>query len=163
MKVWGMAVALLAVGVAVASCNDDEPASPVVQHADAYSVIVQWVATETLEPVEDGRPVVYVMSADGSTIDAGVQAEVARNTVDDIDVRFADERDQAIDDSDETGTVRDGGVLLMVASPPDAAPTMVVDVDLYRDAATATKALTFRLRAAAAGVSVTSVTDRASG
>ena len=35
-------------------------------------------------------PVVYVATEDGTTIDAGVQAKVAQNTVDIAKVRFAD-------------------------------------------------------------------------
>ena len=64
--------------------------------ADAITAIVAWQAEEQ-EPVidDDGEPqlpVIFVVAGDGTTIDVGVQADVAEATNDWATVRFADAR-----------------------------------------------------------------------
>ena len=69
--------------VGAAACgSDDAPDSSDVDPAAALTAIVEWQAGEQ-EPVVDDNgeirlPVIYIASADGDTIDVGVQAEVDR-------------------------------------------------------------------------------------
>jgi hypothetical protein len=128
-------VGIAAMSIAATACNDDEPsATGDVGAAGAYTAIVEWQAGEQ-EPVlnDDGEeqlPVIYVVAADGETIDVGVQANVAAATVDIADVRFADESAEAFDDGADGEPVIDDGVMLFIGVMPDPAPT--VDVDLLR-------------------------------
>lgn len=128
-----------AVGVAmvgVTACGGDEsPDSSDVQPASAFTAIVEWQASE-LDPVIDDngkvkRPVIYIASADGETIDVGVQADVAESTIDIATVRFTDESGDAFDDDLADRPVRDDGVMLLVGALPDAAPSVLVDVVRY--------------------------------
>ena len=81
----------------VAGCGgDDDVPSTAVSSAEAITAIVAWQAEEQ-EPVigEDGEPqlpVIFVVAGDGTTIDVGVQADVAEATNDWATVRFADAR-----------------------------------------------------------------------
>ncbi len=150
--------ALLLVG-----CTSDDPGPPAVDEEGAYTAIVRWAASTVSPPVEgDDRPVVYVMSLDGGTIEPGVQAEVARATVDDIDVRFADEREQAIDLDDPAEPVHDDGVLLLVGPLPDPAATVEVDVDVYFSAER-TDPYRLILSASESGATVTQAEVREAG
>jgi hypothetical protein len=131
-------VALSALSVAC-SGGDATPSGDVDQ-AGAYTAIVEWQAAEQ-EPVlnDDGTvklPVIYVVAADGKTIDVGVQASVAAATVDIADVRFADESAEAFDNGLDGAPVIDHGVMLLVGAIPDPAPTIDVDLLRYLDADT---------------------------
>jgi hypothetical protein len=127
------AVAVLGV-FALASCDDDETDSDVVGPADAITAVVAWQAGEQ-EPViaDDGEvqlPVIYVVADAGTTIDVGVQAEVAESTVDWATVRFADDIADTFDPDLEGEPVRDDGVTLLVGPIPEPAPS--IDLDLVR-------------------------------
>jgi hypothetical protein len=128
-------VGLAAMSIAATACNDDEPStSGDVEPAAAYTAIVQWQAGEQ-EPVmndngEEQLPVIYVVAADGETIDVSVQADVAAATVDIADVRFADESAEAFHDGVAGEPVIADGVMLLVGALPDPAPT--IDVELLR-------------------------------
>lgn len=122
--------------LAGAACGDDDDAPDgALGAADAVTAIVQWEATEQ-EPVldDDGDPllpVVYVVSADGETIDVGVQAAVAQAVVDNVVVRFADDASEAFDPDVDGEPVRDDGSLLAVGAVGEPAPVLMVDVDRY--------------------------------
>lgn len=126
---------MIALSVATAACSDGNTASPgQVDQSGAYTAIVEWQAGEQ-EPVlnDDGTaklPVIYVVAADGATIDVGVQASVAAATVDIADVRFADESSEAFDSGIEGEPVIDQGVMLLVGAIPD--PARTIDVELLR-------------------------------
>lgn len=128
-------VGLAAMSMVATACNDDElSATSDVEPAAAYSAIVQWQAGEQ-EPVmndngEEQLPVIYVVAADGETIDVGVQADVAAATDAIADVRFADESAEAFHDGVDGEPVIDEGVMLVVDPLPDPAPT--IDVELLR-------------------------------
>jgi hypothetical protein len=128
-------VGLVAMSIAAAACSDEEPpATGDVEPAAAYTAIVEWQAGEQ-EPVmndngEEQLPVIYVVAADGETIDVGVQADVAAATVDVADVRFADESAEAFHDAVDGEAVIADGVMLLVGALPDPAPT--IDVELLR-------------------------------
>jgi hypothetical protein len=128
-------VGLAAMSISATACSDDEPStSGDVEAAAALTAIVEWQATEQ-EPVvndngEEQLPVIYVVAADGETIDVGVQADVAAATVDVADVRFADESAEAFDDGVDSQPVIADGVMLLVGALPEPAPT--IDVELLR-------------------------------
>lgn len=125
---------MLAVGAA--SCTD-EPANgdDNVTPAAAYVAIVEWQVSEQ-EPVLDDEgeavvPVVFVAADDGSTIDVGVQAEVAAATAEWATVRFADQPSETFDSGLDGQPVRDDGVMLLVGPLPDAGPSIELDVVRY--------------------------------
>jgi hypothetical protein len=127
------AVALLG-AFALASCDDDETPSDVVGPADAITAVVAWQAGEQ-EPViaDDGEvqlPVFYVVADAGTTIDVGVQADVAESTVDWATVRFADDIADTFDPDLEGEPVRDDGVMLLVGPIPE--PARSIELPLVR-------------------------------
>ena len=85
---------------------------------------------------EEQLPVIYVVAADGETIDVGVQADVAAATVDIADVRFADESAEAFNDGVDGEPVIADGVMLLVGALPDPAPTIDVEVLRYHSVET---------------------------
>jgi hypothetical protein len=128
----------LVVGAAACGGTDDAPDSSDVDPAAALTAIVEWQAGEQ-EPVVDDSgeirlPVIYIASADGDTIDVGVQAEVAESTVDIATVRFTDDKGDAFDGDLDDQPVREDGVMLLVGPMPDAEPEMLVDVTRYSSA-----------------------------
>lgn len=132
----GAAVAF-AVG-AVGCGSDDAPASSEIDPAAAYTALIEWQAGQQ-EPVIDDNgdvqlPVIYVASADGETIDVGVQADVAASTVDIATVRFTDDRADAFDGDLDDPPVRENGVMLLVGPMPAPGPNVLVDVTRYSSA-----------------------------
>ena len=118
-----------------ASCDDDEAASDVVGPADAITAVVAWQTGEQ-EPViaDDGEvqlPVIYVVADAGTTIDVGVQADVAESTVDWATVRFADDIADTFDPDLAGEPVRDDGVMLLVGPIPEPAPSIELPLVRY--------------------------------
>lgn len=127
------AIALLG-AFALASCDDGETPAGVVGPADAITAVVAWQAGEQ-EPViaDDGEvqlPVIYVVADAGTTIDVGVQADVAESTVDWATVRFADDIADTFDPDLEGQPVRDDGVMLLVGPIPE--PARSIEFPLVR-------------------------------
>jgi hypothetical protein len=147
----------------IVACGSNGPHGELVDEAGAVTAVVRWAADHEFTTAPDGpRPVVYVVSEDGSSIAATVQAEVARTTVDDIDVRFADKRDEALELDVENEPVKDGGRLLLLGPMPAKGSTTVgLAVDLYRTNHDI-EPLVFSLRATTSGVTVVSVQPRSS-
>ena len=106
----------------IVGCGDDEHPPAMVEPGEVYVAIIRWElsrlddGTGTSVAATDGTdlPIVYVVTADGSEISAGVQASVAAATVDDATVRFADSRDQVLDTDADDQPVSDDAVLLSV-------------------------------------------------
>lgn len=130
------AVALAIAALGLAGCGSDDPqATAVVGSADAITAAVAWQADE-LAPMldDDGEaqlPVIFVVAGDGATIDVGVQADVAGDTVDWATVRFADDVTDTFDPDLEGEPVRDDGVMLLVGPMPDPAPSIELDLVRY--------------------------------
>ena len=127
--------AALLLALAVAACDDDDPAADVVVGpGDAITAIVAWQAGEQ-EPVIDDAgepqpPVIFIVGGEGTTIDVGVQANVAAATADWATVRFADDVADTFDPGLEGEPVRDDGALLLVGPIPE--PARLIDVDVVR-------------------------------
>jgi len=154
------AIAVIALSVVTLACDDGDAGPPgQVDQSGAYTAIIEWQAGEQ-EPVvnDDGSvklPVIYVVAADGGTIDVGVQASVAEATVDTADVRFADESSEAFDSGADGEPVIDHGVMLLVGAIPDPARTIDVDLLRYLDVETSSP---FRLQITADATSGASAT-----
>lgn len=126
---------MLSVALLGACGDDDDPAADEVDHAAAFTALVEWQAGEQ-EPVLDDAgqeqlPVIYIAGAEGGTIDVGVQADVAAATVDLATVRFADDATEAFDDGVDGQPVIDDGSMLLVGALPDPAPVVVVELLRY--------------------------------
>ncbi|HRE02994.1 MAG TPA: hypothetical protein PLV68_16970, partial [Ilumatobacteraceae bacterium] len=83
--------------------------------------------------------VVYVAPTSGSPIPAGSQVAVVGNLADmgdNIELRFADVRDDAIDLDAEGEPVRDDGALLVVGKVPEKRPPVDVSVEVYFNSST---------------------------
>jgi len=153
------------VTVALGACrSDDGGTSPSVSTSDAYLAIVDWQVDRAGPPTTGTPlPVIYITSENGKTIDPGVQAKVASKTVDVAKVRFADQRDDAIDTDVEGEPVKDDGVLLIVDDFDTADVTEVaVGVTVYHDADD-TEHLVLIVTAGEEGAQVTSSSVRPSG
>ena len=104
-------------GILVSCSSDDASAQDTVDATAAVTALVNWAAAEMPPEVDEKgdaeAPVVYVTTANGDTLDAGLQASVVEATTDEATVRFADDRSEAIDDTTELMTVHDDGVMLV--------------------------------------------------
>ena len=130
----GSVTASVAFSGLVTACSDDSGATSVVDPAAAYTAIVEWQAAEQ-EPILDEKgepklPVIFVVAADGATVDVGVQAAVAESTVDDAVVRFADDVSDGFDSDADGAPVRDEGIMLAVGVIPE--PSRTIDVQVAR-------------------------------
>lgn len=146
-------VALLGVS---SGCTSDAAPNPVIGAADAYVAIVVWQIGQQGPPSTAANlPVIYLAASNGKSIDAGVQAKVAKQTVDRAKVRFADTVEDATDTKVDGAPVRDDAVLLIVDPLDDPARSQIqLPVTVYRST---TDSARYRLTlvAADAGVSVT--------
>ncbi len=119
-----------------AACDSDDPtANDVVGSAEAITATIAWQAGEQ-EPVIDDNgearlPVIFVVAGDGSTIDVGVQADVAAATVDWATVRFADDVTETFDPDVDGEPVRDDGAMLLIGPMPEPAPSIELDLVRY--------------------------------
>jgi hypothetical protein len=132
-KSWALACASVAVTAgAIAGCgssSDAEESRPV----EVYVATIERVLSDespSLEP--DELPVVYVVPLGENEIDATVQAEVASELRDVADVRFADERDEALDEDEPGRPVLDDGVLVAVGDVAERGNPVEVEVEIYR-------------------------------
>jgi hypothetical protein len=128
---WALAGAVVA---ALASCDgpaDDEMSREAQIYLAAVSeVIAEQVPTST----DDELPVVYVVPIGESEIDATVQAEVAGELHDLADVRFADERSEAVEEDEDGMPVRDDGTLVGIGEVPPEGEPIDVEIEIYRSA-----------------------------
>jgi hypothetical protein len=102
--------------------------------AQVYVATIRGVLQEQpeLDPA-DKLPVVYVVGV-GEKIAAKVQAEVAAALDGDAEIRFADERSEALLADEKDEPVRDNGVLVAIGPvTPDKDPVRL-DVEVYRSA-----------------------------
>ena len=105
----------------------------------------------------DGRPVVYVVGSDGDPIDPRIQAAVVKRLVNDVDLRFADHRQEAFDGD---GVVHDGGALIELGSIPDDEERFDVEAVWQRSRAERRElAMSFQVEGEEVTVTGTSVLD----
>jgi hypothetical protein len=132
MRVRAAATCLL-FAATITACAGDDGDDDIAREEVVTAVVRDVVAG--LPPGEDpdDRPVVYVLPVGEQEIAATVQADVAEALVDDVDVRFADERAEAVEGDEPNEPVHDDGVLVGVGDLPESGPVEVV-VEIYRDA-----------------------------
>lgn len=122
------ALTALVVVLVPGACGEANTVEGTARDAAVVEQVVRRLAGEPPEP--ELLPTVYVTGAEG-TIAIEVQAGVAAALVDEIDVRFADERLEAIDEGIEGRPVREAGVLLVVHRIPEQGRRIDVRVDRY--------------------------------
>ena len=127
----------LAMVVAGASCSSDDPSTAdTVENAAAVTALVNWAADEMPPEIDDNgeveQPIVYVATETGGALDAGLQASVVEATADEVTVRFADDRSEAVDDALDLLPVHDDGVMLVIGDLPAPARSLTIDVEWYR-------------------------------
>jgi hypothetical protein len=124
-----------------AACNGQT--DELSREAQVYAATIREVVRHQPPPPDDpdALPVVYVVAVGETTIAADVQAEVATELRDEVDVQFADERDEAVDEDVEDAPVLDDGVLIAVGElPPDTDPVSM-EVEVYRSERDVSKAV----------------------
>jgi hypothetical protein len=135
-----MAVAVVIAAAVATACGDDS--EPAADSVDVDVVPAPDVVTEmirhavSMRPAEEGEvPIVYVVRTGERGFAAGVQADVAAALREDIDVRFADERSEAIDEDAENKPVIDGAALLLIGDVPEEPAPVAVSIEIYYDEA----------------------------
>lgn len=128
-----LAVAAACVALLGASCNGSS-GREVSRQAQIYLAVIDAVLTDDFPASPDDEPVVvYVMPVGEKKIDAAVQADVADGLHDRADLRFADERAEAIVEDDEEMPVRDEGILIAIGDvAADDVEPFEVGVEVYR-------------------------------
>ena len=125
-------MAAVAALLVAGACSDDDPdtVDGSAREAAVIEAVVRSVAAAPTNTEEGSTPIVYVVAADGRTIPIEVQAAVAEAFVDEVDLRFADDRAQAIDDDAEQMPVLGAGTLVAIGVVPESG--MVIDVPVER-------------------------------
>lgn len=132
-SVLALACGVLAVGGA---CGNDDATDQIERHASAWEQVIRSVALAESAPVgeDDPLPVVFAHEISDDDTPAQVQVEVVNALIDEADVRFADDPDVVIDDSEDGEPVDDDGVLLTMQPPPETGDRITVEVERYRTA-----------------------------
>jgi hypothetical protein len=128
-KSWALGAAVTAVTMAgCGTSSDAEDSRP----DDVYVATIQRVlADESPSTEPDELPVVYVVPLGENKIEATVQAEVASELRHVADVRFADDRDEALDEDEPGKPVLDEGVLVAVGEVAERGNPVEVEVEIY--------------------------------
>jgi hypothetical protein len=121
---------MLAASMAMTACTTSSPIEGKARDAAVVEQVIRSIVED--EPTQpDVVPVVYVVGSETS-ISIDVQAAVAASLVNEMDIRFADERAEAIDESLEQAPVRDAGVLLVIGKVPNEGSRIDVLTERYR-------------------------------
>jgi hypothetical protein len=128
-------LALLLGAVVVVGCADPaadpQPPSEAARAASVLTAIITTVAE--LGPDPEVLPVVYAVGSQG-TMEIEIQAAVAGNLVDLVDLRFADDPAEAFEEINGESQIREGAILLVIgevpAAPDQGADPQVDEVEL---------------------------------
>lgn len=131
-RVARVVLALTLAGVVGAGCGgsgDDEMS----RDAQVYVATIRDVL-DGQPPPEDPEvlPVVYVVAVGEKAIPADVQAEVAAELDEQTEIRFADQREEAVLRDEEHLPVRDHGVLVAFGAVPAERDPVDLEVEIYR-------------------------------
>jgi hypothetical protein len=125
----------VAAAILLASCGGGAGGVESDRTAGVYgAVLSNLVAEAGPTTTGDALPVVFVVPGGSDPIPARVQANVVKDMKDAVDVRFADKRHDAIDDSQPDMPVHDDGLLVSLDPVPAQGTTVDVGVELYRNA-----------------------------
>jgi len=125
------ALLVVAAGGVIVACDrsDGDVGS---RQVDILVLAIRDVVTTSTAAASEGLPVVYVVGSGEHEFAAAVQADVAAELQDEIEVRFADERDEAVQTDTPDQPVADSGVLLLVDDIPEDGDEIDVPVEIYR-------------------------------
>jgi hypothetical protein len=125
-------IALLGAVLVGSACSESSADGESSRDAAVVEAVIRTLVAEM--PVEpDVKPVVYVVGLDGGGFSIDVQAAVAAALVDDVELRFADDREEAILDDVEQLPVRDDGTLIVIGAVPPEGNEVEVVVERYVD------------------------------
>jgi hypothetical protein len=142
----------------LAACGDSSEAEMSRPAQIFVATIQQVLADENPAAGTDDLPVVYVEPLGDEEIDATVQADTANELREVADVRFADERSEALDEDEPGMPVRDDGILVAIGDLPDEGDPVDVEVETYRsEDDLSTAVFSFALRSSGWTVTSTSV------
>ena len=125
-------------------CSSTASGAGPIKKADAYAAAISWYVhsvpapTPTTNGTAPGPLIVYVVAESGKAIDPQVQASVIADMAgrkNEVTVRFADIRDDALDVGLVNRPVKDNGALLLVGEVDEGLPPVEVAVSVYRNAA----------------------------
>jgi len=139
---WGTVGVLVVALLVLAGCDDGSDGSSSTDRvAGVYLAALRWAVDtdevappSTGDPRNDDLPVVYALNLDGSAVPAAVQVVVVKELRDDLTLRFADARKEAVDDKHEGDPVHDHGMLVQLGSVPEEGQEVTVEADVYRSA-----------------------------
>ncbi len=122
------------VGLLVVGCGGSDGDGRPNRQARVYEALLSAVvAREFPLAGADAVPVVYALPDPTEPLPADVQVAVVKAMKGHIDLRFADERAEAIDSSEADEPVRDDGILVSLGEVPGAGTTFDVEVKIYRN------------------------------
>jgi len=131
VRTTGAAALLVVIAGGVAGCDRDDVDAGSRQVDVLVLAIRDVVSGEGVSDPDDALPVVYVVGSGEHTVAATVQSDVAAELHDEIDVRFADDRDEAIETDQPDQPVTDSGVLLVVEEIPEDGGPIDVPIEIY--------------------------------
>jgi len=125
--VWSAGGVVGLVAVALVACSSPEPdAAPEV--GGAYTEVVEWFVDRA--PTGSEPPVVFMESlGEGFEMDLGLQATIVAEAQERAQVRFIDERSDALGEAGEE--VRDGGILLAVGPAAADGDEVTIDAEQF--------------------------------
>lgn len=127
----GLAVVAPVALLVLAGCSDDGEGPD--DRAAVYTSVLRNIVPLPAPPVEERTYVFVEPLADEVAIPLEVQAEVVSELEDVAEVRFIDDRDEAIEHDGER--VREGGVLVGLGAIVESGPERLIAVRRYVDAA----------------------------
>jgi hypothetical protein len=131
-RVAGVLLALTLGSVVGAGC-DGSGEDGVSRDAQVYVATIRDILANQPRPADpDVLPVVYVVGVGETKIPADVQAEVAVELDEDADIRFADQRSEAMLEKEEHVPIRDQGLLVALGELPPEADPVNLAVEVYR-------------------------------
>jgi hypothetical protein len=133
-RVLVMAAVMLPVMSMASACTPADPVDGKAREASVLELIVAAVVDEEFGERDelDPLPVLYVVGRDGK-VPFDVQAAVAAAMIDRVDLRFADTRAEALDETLDALPVRNAGRLLTVGPIPVAGTSIEVGFEVYAD------------------------------
>lgn len=123
---------VVAIATVVVACDQNDDAAGSRQVDVLVVAIRDVVGDQPAANSGETLPVVYVVGVGEHEVAATVQSDVAAELHDEVDVRFADERDEAIESEEVDQPVPDSGVLLMVGDIPEDGNSIDVSIEIYR-------------------------------
>jgi hypothetical protein len=109
----------------------DSSSSSEVRAGQAYEAVVRWLAQDSTADPEP-LPVFIESRGEGAAISLDVQAQVVAQATDIADVRFIDDRGEALTEADDGQlVVRDEGVLIRLGPVVEDGDRITLQVDRW--------------------------------